>query len=223
MSENLRKLIGVAVMAAIVVVGVVATSGDDSDSSRTRNAAFGLPKGAGLDAQVQQPGDAELDLTQAIRAAAKCDEGHVLISTGDPVSPWRCGPLLIELATVAEEARRTDHWEGVALPCQSEYFETRRLEGQSAFTRIEALTEGQQLSIFALAQLKSCINNWASGKSVQDVNEVLDRWWDLITLQVCPGWPRFDALSVDGVVYRTTLESTCPGGIRWRDPDPLPE
>jgi len=39
-SENLRKLIGVAVMAAIVVVGVVATSGDDSDSSRTRNAAF---------------------------------------------------------------------------------------------------------------------------------------------------------------------------------------
>ena len=40
MSENLQKLIGVAVMAAIVVVGVVATSGDDSDSSRTRNAAF---------------------------------------------------------------------------------------------------------------------------------------------------------------------------------------
>ena len=40
MSENLRKLIGVAVMTAIVVVGVVATSGDDSDSPRTRNAAF---------------------------------------------------------------------------------------------------------------------------------------------------------------------------------------
>ena len=38
MSENLRKLIGVAVMAAIVVVGVVVTSGDDSDF--TRNAAF---------------------------------------------------------------------------------------------------------------------------------------------------------------------------------------
>ena len=38
MSENLRKLIGVAVMAAIVVVGVVATSGDDSDFARTRNA-----------------------------------------------------------------------------------------------------------------------------------------------------------------------------------------
>ena len=38
MSENLRKLIGVAVMAAIVVVGVVATNGDDSDF--TRNAAF---------------------------------------------------------------------------------------------------------------------------------------------------------------------------------------
>ena len=37
-SENLWKLIGVAVMAAIVVVGVVATSGEDSDF--TRNAAF---------------------------------------------------------------------------------------------------------------------------------------------------------------------------------------
>ena len=95
MSENLRKLIGVGVMAAIVVVGVVATSGEDSDF--TRNAAFGLPKGAGLDAQVQQPGDAELDLTQAMKAAAKCEEGHVLISTGDPVSPWRCGPLLNSL------------------------------------------------------------------------------------------------------------------------------
>ena len=40
MSENLRKLIGVAVMAAIVVVGVVATNGGDSDFDRTRNAAF---------------------------------------------------------------------------------------------------------------------------------------------------------------------------------------
>ncbi len=34
MSENLRKLIGVAVMAAIVVVGVVATNDDDSDFTR---------------------------------------------------------------------------------------------------------------------------------------------------------------------------------------------
>ena len=105
MSENLRKLIGVAVMAAIVVVGVVATNGDDSDFARTRNTAFGLPKGAGLDAQIQQPGDAENDLVIAMAAAAKCDEGHVLISTGDPVSPWRCGPLLSEMATVGIEDR----------------------------------------------------------------------------------------------------------------------
>ena len=40
MPENLQKLVGIAVMAAIVVIGVVATSRDDSDSSRTRNAAF---------------------------------------------------------------------------------------------------------------------------------------------------------------------------------------
>ena len=38
MSENLRKLIGMAVMAAIVVVGIVATN--DNDSDFTRNAAF---------------------------------------------------------------------------------------------------------------------------------------------------------------------------------------
>ena len=38
MSENVRKLIGVAVMAAIVVVGLVTTSGGDTDF--TRNAAF---------------------------------------------------------------------------------------------------------------------------------------------------------------------------------------
>ena len=36
MSENLRKLIGVAVMAAIVVVGVVVTNDDDSDFTRNR-------------------------------------------------------------------------------------------------------------------------------------------------------------------------------------------
>ena len=38
MSENLRKLIGVALMAAIVVVGIVATN--DNDSDFTRNAVF---------------------------------------------------------------------------------------------------------------------------------------------------------------------------------------
>ena len=40
MSENLQKFIGIAVMALIVVVGVVATNNDDSDFDRTRNAAF---------------------------------------------------------------------------------------------------------------------------------------------------------------------------------------
>ena len=107
MSENLQKRVGIAVMAAIVVVGVVVTNDDDSDFDRTRNVAFGLPKGAGLDAQVQQPGDAENELVIAMAAAAKCDEGHVLISTGDPVSPWRCGPLLSEMATVAIEEMAT--------------------------------------------------------------------------------------------------------------------
>ena len=40
MSENLQKFIGIAVMAVIVVVGVVVTNNDDSDFDTTRNAAF---------------------------------------------------------------------------------------------------------------------------------------------------------------------------------------
>ena len=36
MSENLQKLVGIAVMAAIVVVGVVVTNDDDSDFTRNR-------------------------------------------------------------------------------------------------------------------------------------------------------------------------------------------
>ena len=55
MSENLRKLIGVAVMAAIVVVGVVATSGDDSDF--TRNAAFTKGGAIAKDAGAEKGGD----------------------------------------------------------------------------------------------------------------------------------------------------------------------
>jgi len=54
-SENLRKLIGVAVMAAIVVVGVVATSGDDSDF--TRNAAFTKGGAIAKDAGAEKGGD----------------------------------------------------------------------------------------------------------------------------------------------------------------------
>ena len=104
MSENLQKLVGVVVMAVLVVVGVAVSSGDDTDF--TRNTAFGLPKGGDLDGQIQDPGEAENDLSRAMKAAAKCDAGRVLISTGDPIEPWRCGPLLEEFATVFDEDRR---------------------------------------------------------------------------------------------------------------------
>jgi hypothetical protein len=40
MTENVRKLVGVAAMAALVVVGVVTTSGGDGDTNFTRNAAY---------------------------------------------------------------------------------------------------------------------------------------------------------------------------------------
>ena len=52
MSENLRKLIGVAVMAAIVVVGVVATNGDDSDFTRNAMLFQGINQ-AGDDGEIE--------------------------------------------------------------------------------------------------------------------------------------------------------------------------
>ena len=73
MTENVAKLVGVAAMAALVVVGVVVSSGDDTDY--TRNTAFEVPKlGGDLNDQVQQPGDAEELASRAIAAAAKCEE-----------------------------------------------------------------------------------------------------------------------------------------------------
>nr|MCS5682836.1 hypothetical protein [Acidimicrobiales bacterium] len=40
MNESLAKLVGVVAVAALVVVGIVATSGSDNDVDFTRNAAF---------------------------------------------------------------------------------------------------------------------------------------------------------------------------------------
>ena len=168
MSENLRKLIGVAVMAAIVVVGVVATNGDDSDFARTRNTAFGLPKGAGLDAQIQQPGDAENDLVIAMAAAAKCDEGHVLISTGDPVSPWRCGPLLSEMATNRELQEVAESPFGVRVPIRD------GLDRPCYFVRL--MTSGVMTRESGARAMYSCLNQWAMGRRAFVVERVLDDW-----------------------------------------------
>ena len=53
MSENLRKLIGVAVMAAIVVVGVVATNDDDSDFTRNAMLLQGINQ-AGDNGEIEE-------------------------------------------------------------------------------------------------------------------------------------------------------------------------
>ena len=52
MSENLRKLIGVAVMAAIVVVGIVVTNDDDSDFTRNAMLLQGINQ-AGDDGEIE--------------------------------------------------------------------------------------------------------------------------------------------------------------------------
>ena len=175
MSENLRKLIGVAVMAAIVVVGVVVTNGDDSDSSRTRNVAFGLPKGAGLDAQIQQPGDAENDLVIAMAAAAKCDEGHVLISTGDPVSPWRCGPLLAAMPTMEDVRAASLLPEGNTRsffrPCQSVF-----VSHNSTFLSGEQNWNVNVARYENTGAMLRCIDDWANGRTLEAVENLFRRW-----------------------------------------------
>ena len=198
MSENLRKLIGLAVMAAIVVVGVVATNGDDSDFARTRNNAFGLPKGAGLDAQVQQPGDAENRASLAI-VAAQCKEGRVLISTGDPDDPWRCGPLLEEMATskdLIEVSVLPRQWN--TKPCGWGYWVT----GSSREVRTRLL--------------EVCLSLWSGGRHIDEVEEVL-RWHvrEHGADEVCLNWlaearidlPRYDqnSIRVSGVNISTHL------------------
>ena len=186
MSENLRKLIGVAVMAAIVVVGVVVTSGDDSDF--TRNAAFGVPKlGSDLDDQVRQPGDAE-NLASLAIVAAQCKEGRVLISTGDPDDPWRCGPLLEEMATskdLIEVSVLPRQWN--TNPCSWGYWVTG--SSREARTRL----------------LEVCLSLWSGGRHIDEVEEVL-RWHvrEHRADEVCLNWlaearidlPRYDQNSI---------------------------
>ncbi|MEC9089444.1 MAG: hypothetical protein VX734_08605 [Actinomycetota bacterium] len=178
MSENLRKLIGVAVMAAIVVVGVVATSGDDSDFDRTRNVAFGLPKGAGLGAQVQQPGDAENELVIAMAAAAQCGEGYVLVSTGDPVSPWRCGIPLAEVATIeiVENTPVADAHRSNYRPCNFLY-QVFEFDPSGEVLEFDARRRTEAL--------KSCLQDWSVGRSVEEVELAMRMWWETNVSFVC--------------------------------------
>jgi hypothetical protein len=195
-SENLRKLIGVAVMAVLVVVGVVVSSGDDTDY--TRNTAFGVPKGDGLDDQLQQPGDAENQLSLAI-VAAQCEEGRVLISTGDRVEPWRCGPLLEEMATskdLIEVSVPPEQWN--SHPCTMGYW--------------VSLSSREDRSTV----LDGCLSLWSGGRHIDEVEKVLRQFTrEADAHRVCPNWfrnaridlPRDDpnSIRVSGVNIATHL------------------
>ena len=105
MSETMSKVIGAALFAALITAGVSMSS--DGEQITTRNASLGIPEfegdgeiGGGLAAgekAVAELGDA--------MEAARCKPDQVLLSTGDPETPWRCGPFISELATL--EAERT--------------------------------------------------------------------------------------------------------------------
>ena len=104
-SENLRKLIGVAVMAAIVVVGVVATSGDDSDF--TRNAAFAKDGVMAKEAPPTKGGDCCDEGLYRIRLIenrlARLEASLNLRAVGNEIeSPTRRADLIIERDCDAE-------------------------------------------------------------------------------------------------------------------------
>ena len=48
--------------------------------------------------------------------------------------------------------------------------------------------------------------------SVEDVDREIDAWWRRITDHECPGWPRPEALSTNGIVYWINFHAACPGG-----------
>ena len=227
MSENVRKLVGLVVMAALVVVGVAVSSGDDTDF--TRNTAVGVPKlGGDLNDQVQQPGDPEELASRAMAAAAKCEEGRVLISTGDPVEPWRCGPLLAELAVRIDEDDRIPIPENPSTspPCINTFntvtvSERRRggntaqglLEGQADYLEFDR-DERRLLEQAAVQLTLDCLDGWASGRSVEEVNEGLDRMMPILD-RACRRIARPHVRSVNGVVAGLDLSGWSPQDDWW--------
>jgi len=210
-------------MAALVVVGVAVSSGDDTDF--TRNTAVGVPKlGGDLNDQVQQPGDPEELASRAMAAAAKCEEGRVLISTGDPVEPWRCGPLLAELAVRIDEDDRIPIPENPSTfpPCINTFNTATVSEWQRGGNPAQGLLEGQSdygswgersehslLNQAAVQLTLDCVDSWASGRSVGEVNEGLDRIMPILD-HACTGIARPRVRSVNGVVGGLDLSGWIP-------------
>ena len=82
MSENVRKLVGVAIMAVLVVVGVVVSSGDDMDY--TRNYAYELKNVQVTSLKADVPDDGTLNLdTGPINKTKK--EGGPISQVGGPL------------------------------------------------------------------------------------------------------------------------------------------
>ena len=182
MSENLRKLIGVAVMAAIVVVGVVATNGDDSDSSRTRNASFRSNPGtfAGAD-----------------RAAEKDVESQILTSLG--TLEYRTNNLEIALADMAEDLEKMSNIvvagrpqiEAFADMVTSACFDMKGFEAEffwADFTQIaiglKVLGPNIGLDFYPYRlkierEFRDCVSGWLVGMTPQDAIDVVSYFgWD---------------------------------------------
>ena len=105
MSENVRKLVGVAAMAVLVVVGVVFTGGDDTDF--TRNTAFTkggvIAKDAGADKGYDCCDEALYRIRLIENRLARLEASLNLRAVGNEIeSPTQRADLIIERNCDAE-------------------------------------------------------------------------------------------------------------------------
>ena len=159
MSENLRKIIGVAVMAAVVVIGLVATSGDDSDFSR--NASF--------------------------RSNPNLFQGRELVKEADPLEKITASLVEIDTALQALEAELSDHspavesWvDYVTIQCSHTQPETLREGIEGGFLSPHYLSElwGDAAEAMAFVAehrnaFERCVGNFLLFLSVDDAQQAL--------------------------------------------------
>ena len=180
MSENLRKLIGLAVMAAIVVIGVVVTSGDDTDFTRNRSFRDNPVTFAGAD-----------------RAAEKDVESQILTSLG--TLEYRTNNLEIALADMAEDLEKMSNIvvagrpqiEAFADMVTSACFDMQSVSTQffwEDFTQIAAGLKvlgpniGNDFYLYRLdieREFRDCVSGWLVGMTPQDAIDVVSYFgWD---------------------------------------------
>jgi hypothetical protein len=154
MSENLQKLIGVAAMAVLVVVGVVVSSGDDTDFTRNRSlfAATAMSSGTAkadcCDETLALLGSMQTQLTDnSSQLAENSSKLQALLDTESEASSSGASPDVEEIAdqmAAACPSADAANWTNIGFPghgafCVREYLVGFPLE----LARLVVLTHGR--------------------------------------------------------------------------------